>query len=92
MTAAKLQPNDKKTEAVIVLSNKMFIHSLSPSAIHIGDADVPFAFSGKIFGVIPDLNLSTSPHAFKTQAYTHSPHSTNPHPCLFFCSLSVRLL
>ena len=66
MTATKLQPNDNKTEAVIILSNKMFIHSLLLSVFHIGDADVPFVFSGKIFGVILESDLSMSRHISNT--------------------------
>ena len=62
MTANKLQLNDNKTEAMIILSNRMSVHSPLPSVIHIGDADVPFVSSVKNFGVTLDSNLSMSQH------------------------------
>ena len=40
MTANKLQLNDNKPEAMIILSNRMSVHCPLPSAI--GDTDVPF--------------------------------------------------
>ena len=51
MTANKLQLNDNKTEAMIILSNRMSVHSPLPSVIHIRDADVPFVSSVKNLGV-----------------------------------------
>ena len=54
MTAKKLQLNDNKTEAMIILSNRMSIHSPLPSVIHIGDADVPTVSSVKNLGVTLD--------------------------------------
>ena len=42
MTADKRQLNDNRTEAMIILSNRMSVHSPVPSVIRIGDADVPF--------------------------------------------------
>ena len=47
MTANKLQLNDNKTEAMIIISNRKSVHSPLPSVIHIGDADVPFVSSVK---------------------------------------------
>ena len=66
MTANKLQLNDKKTEAMIILSNRMSVHSPLPSVIHIGDADVPFVSSVKNLGVTLDSNLSMSQHISNT--------------------------
>ena len=60
MTANKLKLNDNKTEAMIILSNRMSVHSPLPFVIHIGDADVPFVSSVKNLGVSPDSNLSMS--------------------------------
>ena len=54
VTANKLQLNDNKTEAMIMLSNRMSVHSPLPSVIHIGDADVPFVSSVKNLGVTLD--------------------------------------
>ena len=54
MTANKLQLNDNKTEATIILSNRMSVHSPFPSVIHIGDAAVPFVSSFKNLGVTLD--------------------------------------
>ena len=42
MTTNKLQLNDNKTKAMVILSNRMSINSPLPSVIHTGDADVPF--------------------------------------------------
>ena len=47
VTANKLQLNDKKPEALIMLPNRMSIHSPLLSVIHFGDADVPFVSSVK---------------------------------------------
>ena len=66
MTANKLQLNDNKTEAMIILSNRMSVHSPLPSVIHIGDADVPFVSSVKSLGVTLDSNLSMSQHISNT--------------------------
>ena len=66
MTANKLQLNDNKTEAMIILSNRMSVHSPLPSGIHIGDADVPFVSSVKNLGVTLDSNLSMSQHISNT--------------------------
>ena len=66
MTANKLQLNDNKTEAMIILSNRMSVHSPLPSVIHIGDADVPFVSSVKNLGVTLDSNLSMSQHISNT--------------------------
>ena len=66
MTAKKLQLNDNKTEAMIILSNRMSVHSPLPSVIHIGDADVPFVSSVKNLGVTLDSNLSMSQHISNT--------------------------
>ena len=66
MTANKLQLNDSKTEAMITLSNRMSVHSLLPSVIHIGDADVTFVSSVKNRGVTLDSNLSMSQHISNT--------------------------
>ena len=60
MTANKLQLNDNKTEAMIILSNRMSVNCPLPSVIHIGDADVPFVSSVKNLGVTLDSNLSMS--------------------------------
>ena len=45
---------------MIILSNRMSVHSPLPSVIHIGDADVPFVSSVKNNGVTLDTNLSMS--------------------------------
>ena len=66
MTANKLQLNDYKTEAMIILSNRMSVHSPMLSVIHIGDADVPFVSSVKNLGVTLDSNLSMSQHISNT--------------------------
>ena len=66
MTANKLQLNDNKTEAMIILSNRMSVHSPLPSVIHIGDTDVPFVLSVKNLGVTLDSNLSMSQHISNT--------------------------
>ena len=66
MTANKLQLNDNKTEAMIILSNRMSVHSPLPSVIHIGDADVPFVSSVKNLAVTLDSNLSMSQHISNT--------------------------
>ena len=66
MTANKLQLNDNKTEAMIILSNRMSVHSPLPSVIHIGDADVPTVSSVKNLGVALDSNLSMSQHINNT--------------------------
>ena len=66
MTANKLQLNDNKTEAMIILSNRMSVHSPLPSVIHIRDADVPFVSSVKNLGVTLDSNLSMSQHISNT--------------------------
>ena len=66
MTANKLQLNDNKTEAMIIISNRMSVHSPLPSVIHIGDADVPFVSSVKNLGVTLDSNLSMSQHISNT--------------------------
>ena len=62
MTAnGKLQLNNNKTEAIIILSNRVsLVHSPLPSVIHIGDADVPFVSSVKNLDVTLDSNLSMS--------------------------------
>ena len=62
----KLELNDNKTEAMIMLSNRMSAHSLLPPVIHIGDADVPFISSVKNLGVNLDSNLSMSQHINNT--------------------------
>ena len=68
MTAnGKLQLNNNKTEAMIILSNRVsLVHSPLPSVIHIGDADVPFVSSVKNLGVTLDSNLSMSQHISNT--------------------------
>ena len=66
MTANKFQLNDNKTEAMIILSNRMSVHSPLPSVIHIGDANVPFVSSVKNLSVTLDLNLSMSQHISNT--------------------------
>ena len=86
MSANKLQLNDKKTtttEAMIILSNRMSVHSPLPSVIHIGDADVPFVSSVKNLGVTLDSNLSMSQHISNTckAAYIQIRHiSSIRHP------------
>ena len=51
---------------MIILSNRMPVHSPLPSVIHIRDADVPFISSVKNLGVTLDLNLSMSQHISNT--------------------------
>ena len=89
MTANKLQLNDNKTEAMIILSNRMSVHSPLPSVIHIGDADVPFVSSVINLGVTLDSNLSMSQHISNTCKAAY--HSSNPNPCMLSCPLSLRL-
>ena len=66
MTANKLQLNDNKTEAMIILSNRISIHSPLPPVIHIGEPDVPTVSSVKNLGVTLDSNLSMSQHINNT--------------------------
>ena len=66
MTANKLQINDNKTEAMIILSNRMSVHSPLPSVIHIGEPDVPTVSSVKNLGVTLDSSLSMSQHINNT--------------------------
>jgi len=47
---------------MIILSNRMSVHSPLQSVIHIRDADVPFVLSVKNLGVTLDSNLSMSQH------------------------------
>ena len=89
MNANKLQLNDNKTKAIVILSGRMSIHSPLPSVVHIGDANVPFMSSVKNLGVILDSNLSMSQHVqshrHTNQAYkfhTTSHHSSSPNPCV----------
>ena len=81
MTANKLQLNDNKPEAMIILSNRTSIHSPLPSVIHIGDADVPFMSSVKNLGVILDSNRSMSQHISNTckAAYIQIRHIQVPY-------------
>ena len=72
MTANKRLLNDNKTEAMIILSNRMSVHSPLPSVIHIGDADVPFVSSVKNLGVTLDSNLSMYQHIGKTRVKPHT--------------------
>ena len=51
---------------MIILSNRMSVHCLLPSVIHIGDADVLFVSSVKNLGVTLDSNLSMSQHISNT--------------------------
>ena len=69
----KLQLNDNKTKAMIMLSNRMSAHSPLPSVIHIGDADIPFVSSVKIFCITLDSNLSMSQHISNTCKATYIP-------------------
>ena len=61
-TSAKWQ----QAKAMIILSNRMCVHSPLPSVIHIGDADVPFVSSFKNLGVTLDSNLNMSQHISNT--------------------------
>ena len=54
------------TEAMIILSDRISVHSPLPSVIHIGDADSPFVSSVKNLGVTLDSNLSMSQHISNT--------------------------
>ena len=103
MTANKLQLNDNKAEAMIILSNRVSTHSPLPSVIHSGDADVPLVSSVKNLGVTLVSNLSISSHKqhmqsriHTNQAYkfhtTSSHHSSNPNPSMLSWPLSLRLL
>ena len=71
MTANKLQLNDNKTEAMIILSNRMSVHSPLPSVIHIGDADVPFVSSVKNLGVTW-IQISACLNTYATPAKSHT--------------------
>ena len=51
---------------MIILSNRMSVHSPLRSVIHIGDADVPFVSSVKKLGVTLDSNLSKPQHISNT--------------------------
>ena len=102
MTANKLQLNDNKTEAMIILSNRMSVHSPLPSVIHI----VSFVSSVKNLGVTLDSNLSMSQHVSNTckATYIQIRHiSSIRHllttqatqtlvSCMLSCPLSLRLL
>ena len=66
MTANKFQLKDNKTEAMIILPNRMSAHSPLSSVIRIEDADVPFVSSVKNLGVTLDSNLSMSQHISNT--------------------------
>ena len=92
MTANELQLNDNKAEAMIILSNSMYIHSPLPSVIHIGDADVPFVSSVNCFfvfcfvllllfliGVTLDSNLSMSHNAVYNTNQAYQFHTTPSH-------------
>ena len=101
MTANKLQLNDNKTEAMIILSNRMSVHSPLLSVIHIGDTDVPFVSSVKNLGVTLDSNLSMSQHINNTckAAYIQIRHISSIRHLLtteatqtFVCSLVLSCL
>ena len=51
---------------MIILSNRISVHSPLPCVIHIGDADVPFVSSVKNLGVTLDSNLSMFQHISNT--------------------------
>ena len=56
---------------MIILSNRMSIHSPLPSLIHIGDADVPFVSSVKNLSVTLNSNLIMSQHISNTCKATY---------------------
>ena len=62
---------------MIILSNRMYIHSPLPSVIHIGDADFPFVSSVKNLNLTLDSNLSVLQHISNTckAAYIHIRHT-----------------
>ena len=68
MTTNKLQLNthDTKTKTIIVLLNRMLIHTSLQSVIHIGDADVRFVASVKSLGVTLDSSLNMIQHINNT--------------------------
>ena len=66
ISANKPQLNDLKTDAMIMLSECLYIHNPLPSFIHIGDADVPFVSSVKNLVIILDSNLSMSQYTSNT--------------------------
>ena len=106
-TNGKLQLNNNKTEAIIILSDRVsLVHSPLPFVIHIGDADVPFVLSVKNLGVTLDSNLSMSQHISNTRkaAYIQIKHISSIQnllttqatqtlvSCMLSCPLLLRLL
>ena len=51
---------------MIIFSNRISVHSLLPSVIHVEDTNVPFVSSVKNLGVTLDSNLSMSQHIINT--------------------------
>ena len=86
---------------MIILSNRMSVHSPLPSVIHIRDADVPFVLSIKNLGVTLDSNLSMSQHISNTCKATYiqirhisSIRHLQPKPLyalLDYCNFAFRL-
>ena len=59
MNTNKRKLNDNKTEAMLILSSNMSIHSSLPSVVHIGNPDVLFVPYVKKLGVTLDQHLSS---------------------------------
>ena len=65
---------------MIVLSNRMFIHTSLPSVIHIGDADVPFVFCVKNLGVTLDsISACHNTHATVIKLHTYKSGTSVPY-------------
>ena len=58
MTLNRLQLNDGKTEAMLVMSKRTSTSGHIPRSVSIGDTDVDFSDLVKNFGVILDSSLS----------------------------------
>ena len=58
MTLNRLQLNDGKTEAMLVMSKRASISGLTSQSMRIGDTDVDFSDLVKNLGVTLDSSLS----------------------------------
>ena len=58
MTLNRLQLNDGKTEAMLVMSKRTSTSGLIPQSMRIGDTDVDFSDHVKNLGVTLDSSLS----------------------------------
>ena len=63
MTLNRLQLNDGKTEAMLVMSKRASASGLIPQSMRIGDTDVDFSDLVKNLGVTLDSSLSMHLHS-----------------------------